>query len=198
MAKKKEQASTDAVAAPAPPPRLKIKYRTDVIPALKEKFALKNLHQVPRLAKIVVSMGVGKAIENKKRLDVAAADLGTITGQKAQIRKAKVSVASFKLREGMPIGARVTIRGDRMYEFLDRLITLAMPRVRDFRGIKRKSFDGRGNFSMGLADQLVFPEINIDKVEWHQGMNITCVITSSNDEMSYEMLTMMGMPFRQD
>jgi large subunit ribosomal protein L5 len=179
-------------------PRLATKYRSEVLQGLVERFGLKNRHQAPRLEKIVVSMGVGKAIENRKRLDAAAQDLSTICGQRAQLRKAKVSVSGFKLREGMPIGCMVTLRGQRMYEFLDRLVTLAIPRIRDFRGIKRKSFDGRGNFSMGLTDQLVFPEISIDKVEWQQGMNITCVISGGSDEMSLELLNRLGMPFRKD
>ena len=179
-------------------PRLSVKFKTEVMKGLQERFGLKNVNQVPRLEKIVVSMGVGKAIENKKRLEAAASDLTTICGQKAQIRKAKVSVSGFKLREGMAVGARVTLRGAKMWEFLDRLVTLAIPRIRDFRGIKRKSFDGRGNFSMGLSDQLVFPEISIDKVEWQQGMNITCVISGGSDEMSFELLNGLGMPFRRD
>ena len=179
-------------------PRMSVKYRTEVMKGLMDRFGLKNSHQVPRLEKVVISMGVGKAIENRKRLDAAAQDLSTICGQRSQIRKAKVSVSGFKLREGMPIGARVTLRGHRMYEFMDRLITLAITRIRDFRGIKRGSFDGRGNFSMGLSDQLVFPEISIDKVEWQQGMNITCVITGGSDEMSFELLSLLGMPFRKD
>ncbi len=179
-------------------PRLREKYFGEFAQAIREKFKLENPHRIPRLQKVVVNMGVGKAIENKKRLEAAARDLGTITGQRPQIVNAKKSVAQFKLREGWPIGCRVTLRGDRMYEFVDRLFTLAIPRIRDFRGIKRKSFDGRGNFSMGLPDQVVFPEINVDKVEWPQGMDITFVITGGSDEMSLELLKMLGMPFRKD
>ncbi len=179
-------------------PRLRERYVAEIRDALKEKFKLNNVHQVPSLQKVVVNMGVGKAIENKKRLDNAARDLGTITGQKARVVQAQRSVAGFKLREGVPIAARVTLRGDRMYEFVDRLFTLAIPRIRDFRGIKRKSFDGRGNFSMGLSDQLVFPEISVDKVEWSQGMDITFVMTGGSDAMSLELLSMLGMPFRKD
>ena len=190
--------SEQKAAVKAPAPRLSVKFKAEVMKGLQERFGLKNVNQVPRLEKIVVSMGVGKAIENKKRLEAAASDLTTICGQKAQIRKAKVSVSGFKLREGMAVGARVTLRGAKMWEFLDRLVTLAIPRIRDFRGIKRKSFDGRGNFSMGLSDQLVFPEISIDKVEWQQGMNITCVISGGSDEMSFELLNGLGMPFRRD
>ena len=186
------------VAVAAPPPRLREKFENEVAPALREKFKLANVHQIPRLQKIVVNMGVGAAIENKKRLDAAANDLASIVGQKAEIRRATRSVAGFKLREGVPIGCRVTLRGARMWEFLDRLLTLAIPRIRDFRGIKRKSFDGRGNFSMGLADQLVFPEVNLDKVEWQQGMDVTFVMSGGSDEMSLEFLTLLGMPFRKD
>lgn len=191
-----KKSATATVAAP--PPRLAAKYKGEVVKQLMERFSLTNVHEVPRLEKIVVSMGVGKAIENRKRLDAAANDMTTICGQRAQIRKAKVSVSGFKLRQDMPIGCRVTLRGGRMWEFLDRLITLAIPRIRDFRGIKRGSFDGRGNFSMGLTDQLVFPEISIDKVEWQQGMNITCVMSGGSDEMSFELLNRLGMPFRRD
>lgn len=179
-------------------PRLREKYEKEIAPALKEKFKLSNPHQIAGLQKIVVNMGVGKAIENKKRLEAAARDLGTITGQKPQVCNAKKSVAGFKVREGWPVGCRVTLRGDRMYEFMDRLFTLAIPRIRDFRGIKSKSFDGRGNFSMGLNDQIVFPEINVDKVDWTQGMDITFVITGNNDEMSYELLKQLGLPFRKN
>ena len=179
-------------------PRLKERYTTEVASALKEKFKLENVHQIPRLQKVVVNMGVGSAVDNKKRIETAARDLGIITGQKPQICRAKRSVAQFRLREGMPIGCRVTLRGDRMFEFIDRLFTLVMPRIRDFRGIKRKSFDGRGNFSMGLADQLVFPEIDVDKVETPQGMDITFVMTGGSDAMSFELLSMLGMPFRKE
>ncbi len=179
-------------------PRLLEKYEKDIRGALKEKFGLPNVHQIPRLRKIVVNMGVGEAIENKKRLDAAMEDLAIIAGQRPKMCRAKRSVAGFKLREEMPIGCKVTLRGYRMYEFLDRLISIAVPRIRDFRGIKRKSFDGRGNFSMGLSEQVVFPEINLDKVEWVQGMDITMVISGGSDEMSLEMLTQIGVPFTRD
>lgn len=179
-------------------PRLQQKFNDEIAPALTEQFKLGNVHQIPRLQKIVVSMGVGQANENKKRLDAAARDMTIVTGQKAQIRRAKRSVANFHLREGTPIGCRVTLRGARMYEFLDRMLTLALPRVRDFRGIRGKCFDGRGNFSMGLADQMVFPEIEFDKVEWQQGMNITCVVSGGSDEMSRALLVGLGVPFRKD
>lgn len=179
-------------------PRLLEKYEGEIRAALQEKFALSNVHQIPRLKKVVVNMGVGEAIENKKRLDAAMDDLAIITGQRPKLCRAKRSVAGFKLREEMPIGCKVTLRGHRMYEFLDRLISVAIPRIRDFRGIKRNSFDGRGNFSMGLAEQVVFPEINLDKVEWVQGMDITMVIGGGSDEMSQELLTLLGMPFKRD
>lgn len=189
---------SEAATAPAATPRLLEKYENDIKGALKEKFALSNIHQVPRLRKIVVNMGVGEAIENKKRLDAAMDDMAIITGQRPKLCRAKRSVAGFKLREEMPIGCKVTLRGYRMWEFLDRLISVAIPRIRDFRGIKSNSFDGRGNFSMGLAEQVVFPEINLDKVEWVQGMDITMVISGGSDEMSLALLTQIGMPFKRD
>ncbi|MEE9393780.1 MAG: 50S ribosomal protein L5 [Planctomycetota bacterium] len=179
-------------------PRLRKLYDDEILKAVSEKFKLENVHEAPHLQKIVVNMGVGKAIENKKRLEQAAADLALITGQKPQICKAKRSVAGFKLREGMPIGCRVTLRGPRMWDFLDRLLSLAMPRIRDFRGIKRSSFDGRGNFSLGIGDQLVFPEVKVDRVEHQQGMDVTIVMTGNSDAMSLELLTRLGMPFRKD
>ncbi|MAG57566.1 MAG: 50S ribosomal protein L5 [Planctomycetes bacterium] len=181
-----------------PKPRLLEKYESEIRSAVQEKFGLGNVHQIPRLRKIVVNMGVGEAIENKKRLDVAMADMAIITGQQPKLCRAKRSVAGFKLREEMPIGCKVTLRGYRMYEFLDRLVSVAIPRIRDFRGIKQNSFDGRGNFSMGLSEQVVFPEINLDKVEWVQGMDITMVISGGRDEMSLELLTLLGMPFKRD
>jgi large subunit ribosomal protein L5 len=189
---------SDAATAKAATPRLLEKYVNDIRGPLKEKFALSNVNQIPRLLKIVVNMGVGEAIENKKRLDAAMEDMAIITGQRPKLCRAKRSVAGFKLREEMPIGCKVTIRGCRMWEFLDRLISVAIPRIRDFRGIKPNSFDGRGNFSMGLAEQVVFPEINLDKVEWVQGMDITMVISGGSDEMSLELLTQVGMPFKRD
>lgn len=176
--------------------RMKDTYKNEVVPHLKEKFGLKNLHQVPRLEKIVVSMGVGEAIAEKKRLDAALSDLATITGQKPKVCKAKKSVSQFRLREGMSIGCMVTLRRDRMWEFLDRLISITLPRVRDFRGVSEKAFDGRGNYNMGLPDQSVFPEVNLDRIDFMQGMNITMVISNSTDEMSRELLTKLGMPFR--
>jgi large subunit ribosomal protein L5 len=178
-------------------PRLLEQYTGEVAPKIKAHFKYSNVHQIPRIEKIVVSMGVGKALENGKRLDAAVRDLATIAGQQPVITRARKSVSSFKLRKDQSIGCMVTLRGDRMYEFLDRLISITIPRIRDFRGLGRKSFDGRGNFSMGLTDQYVFPEINIDKVEFTQGMNITIVIRNSSDEESHYLLSSFGMPFRR-
>jgi large subunit ribosomal protein L5 len=178
-------------------PRLETRYRGEAVPALMKKFSLKNVHQVPRIKKVVLNMGVGKAIDNKKRLEEAVQHLAAIAGQKPVITKAKVSVAGFRLREGMPIGCKVDLRDARMWEFLDRLISLAIPRIRDFRGIKSDSFDGRGNFSLGLAEESVFPEINMDKAEFTQGLDVTIVITGGSDPMSLELLSVLGMPFRK-
>jgi large subunit ribosomal protein L5 len=179
-------------------PRLETRYREEVVPALMKKFKLKNVHQVPRIKKVVLNMGVGKAIDNKKRLEEAVQHLAAISGQKPVITKAKTSVAGFRLREGMPIGCKVDLRDARMWEFLDRLISLAIPRIRDFRGIKANSFDGRGNFSLGLAEQSVFPEVNMDKAEFSQGLDVTVVISGGNDQLSSELLTLLGMPFRKN
>jgi large subunit ribosomal protein L5 len=184
--------------APAERPRLEVRYRTEVVPALMKKFSLKNVHQVPRLKKVVLNMGVGKAIDNKKRLEEAVQHLTAISGQRPVITKAKNSVAGFRLREGMPIGCKVDLRDARMWEFLDRLISLAIPRIRDFRGIKANSFDGRGNFSVGLAEESVFPEVNMDKAEFSQGLDVTVVISGGNDQMSSELLSALGMPFRKN
>lgn len=178
-------------------PRLKTRYLDEVRDRLRTKYTLANVHQIPRLEKVVVNMGVGEAVENKKRVDAVMADLAAITGQKPKLCKARRSVAAFKLREGMPIGCKVDLRGDRMFEFLDRLISLALPRVRDFRGVPRNAFDGRGNYSMGLQEQTVFTEINLDKVEHTQGMDITIVMTGGNDAMSFDLLKELGMPFKQ-
>ncbi|MEJ5186721.1 MAG: 50S ribosomal protein L5 [Candidatus Geothermincolales bacterium] len=177
-------------------PRLKEKYRKEIIPAMKERFGYRNDMQVPRLEKIVVNMGVGEGAHDPKAIDAAMRDLALITGQKPKLCRAKRSVAGFKLRTGMSVGCKVTLRGDRMYEFLDRLITLAIPRVRDFRGLNPKSFDGRGNFTMGLDEQLVFPEIDYDEVERIQGMDITIVTTAETDEEGRELLRLFGMPFK--
>ncbi len=177
-------------------PRLKEKYKKEIKSALKEKLNLKNIMEVPKLEKIVVNMGIGEATQNIKALDAAAADLKTITGQAPVIRRAKKSISSFRLRKGMPIGLSVTLRGDRMYEFLDRLISIVIPRIRDFRGISRKAFDGRGNYTLGLKDQLVFPEIDYNKVDKNRGMNITIVTTAKDDKSAFALLEMFGMPFR--
>ncbi len=177
-------------------PRLKEKYEKEIKLALKEKLNLKNIMQVPKLEKIVVNMGVGEATQNIKALDAAADDLKTITGQAPVVRRAKKSISSFRLRKGMPVGLSVTLRGDRMYEFLDRLISIVIPRIRDFRGVSPRSFDGRGNYTLGLKDQLVFPEIDYNKVDKNRGMNITIVTTAKDDKSAYALLEMLGMPFR--
>lgn len=177
--------------------RLKEKYQQEIVPALKQEFGVGNPFAVPRLVKIVVSAGLGKAIAERKRLDTAIDELSKITGQKALVCRAKKSVSNFKLRQGMEIGAKVTLRGRRMYEFLDRLIAVVIPRVRDFRGLSPNSFDGRGNYNLGLAEQTVFPEIDADKVEFTQGMNVTLVTDAGNDERARRLLQLMGMPFRE-
>ena len=175
--------------------RLKEFYAKEVAPALMKKFSYKSVMQIPKLDKIVVNVGAGEAKDNAKAIDAIVKDLGIITGQKALVCRARKSVANFKLREGMPIGAKVTLRGERMYEFLDRLFNVALPRVRDFRGINADSFDGRGNYSMGLKEQLIFPEIDYDKVDKVRGMDITFVTTAATDEEARELLTLMGAPF---
>lgn len=175
--------------------RLKEYYAKEVAPALMKKFSYKSVMQIPKLDKIVVNVGAGEVKDNPKAMDAIVSDLGQITGQKAMICKARKSVANFKLREGMPIGAKVTLRGERMYEFLDRLFNVALPRVRDFRGINPNSFDGRGNYSMGLKEQLIFPEIDYDKIDKVRGMDICFVTTAKTDEEARELLTLMGAPF---
>ncbi len=177
--------------------RLKEKYAKEITPALSKEFAYKNPMSIPKLEKIVINMGLGEAIQNAKVLDAAASDLGTIAGQKPVITKAKKSIAAFKLREGMSIGATVTLRGDRMYEFLDRFMNIALPRVRDFRGVSPKSFDGRGNYTIGLRDQLIFPEIDFGKIDKARGMNVCIVTTAKTDEEARSLLRHLGMPFRQ-
>ena len=176
-------------------PRLKDTYKTEIVPAMMQKFSYKNINQVPRLEKIVINMGLGEAKDNPKALDSAVEDLTVIAGQKPVVTTAKKSVANFKVREGMKIGAKVTLRGDRMYEFIDKMISIAIPRVRDFRGLSPKSFDGRGNFAMGFKEELVFPEIEYDKVDAIRGMDIIVVTTAQTDEEARELLTQMGMPF---
>ncbi len=176
-------------------PRLLKKYREEIVPGLQKKFNYKNIMQVPKLEKIVLNMGVGEAIENSKFLDMAMEEMMVVSGQRPAITKAKKSISNFKLRAGMPVGCFVTLRGWRMYEFLDRLINVAIPRVRDFRGLSDRSMDGRGNFNLGLKEQIVFPEINYDKIEKIRGMNITIVTTAKTDEEGFELLTAFGMPF---
>lgn len=176
--------------------RLKEKLENEAKPALMQRFGYSNVMQVPTMEKIVVNMGVGDAVAEPKALDGAVADLMAITGQKPVITKAKKSVAAFKIRTGMTIGAKVTLRGERMYDFLDKLINVSLPRIRDFRGLSPKSFDGRGNYSLGLREQLVFPEINYDKIDKVRGMDITIVTTAQTDEEAFELLRALGMPFR--
>ena len=175
--------------------RLRELYKTEAIPALTKQFGYKNVMAVPKMVKINVNMGLGEAIANAKILDVAAEELAAITGQHPVVTKAKKSIAAFKLRQGMPIGVTVTLRGDRMYEFFDRLVNIALPRVRDFRGVSPRSFDGRGNYTLGLRDQLIFPEIDYGKADKARGMNITIVTTAKTDDEAYELLRIMGMPF---
>ena len=178
--------------------RLREKYDTDVRKKLIEKFGYGNVHQVPKLEKVVINMSVGEAITNSKILDTAVKELETISGQKVVITKAKKSIAAFKLREGMSIGAKVTLRGERMYVFLDKLFNIVLPRIRDFRGLNRKSFDGRGNYNLGLREQIVFPEINFDRVDKMRGMDIVIVTTAKTDEEATEFLTQMGLPLQKE
>jgi Ribosomal protein L5 len=176
-------------------PRLKEKYRSEVVPGMKEKFSYKNLNQVPRLEKIVINMGVGEAKDNPKSLEGAITDMTIISGQKPVTITAKKSVANFKLREGMPNGVKVTLRGDRMYYFVDKLINIALPRVRDFHGVSDKSFDGRGNYALGIKEQLIFPEIDYDTIDKLRGMDVIFVTTAKTDEEARELLSQLGMPF---
>jgi len=178
-------------------PRLKDKYINEAVPALMKKFSYGNVMQVPRLHKVVINMGMGDVKDNPKSMDVAVKILASIAGQRPVITKARKSVANFKVREGMKVGAKVTLRGKRMYEFLDKLMNVALPRVRDFRGVSDKSFDGRGNFAMGLKEQLVFPEVNYDDIDKTRGMDIIVVTTANTDEEAKELLDILGMPFRQ-
>ncbi len=191
-------ATAEAKEVPAPTPRLLDRYKKEILPALAKKYGRDNPHALPKLMKISLNMGVGKALQDKERMKLSAEQLGLIAGQKPQVMKAKVAVSGFRLREGNEIGCRVTLRGKRMYEFLDRLINVALPRIRDFRGVNPKSFDGNGNYSMGLTEQLVFPEIDPDKVTFTQGMDITFVTSTRNDDESRELLRLFGMPFRED
>jgi len=205
-----QQAKKGAAAAPAAavakerpkgtgetPPRLKELFRKTVVQAVMKERGFANPYQVPRLEKVVINMGVGEGRENAKILDFATADLQAIAGQRPVVTRAKKSIANFKLRQNMPIGAAVTLRGDRMYEFLDRLVSVVLPRVRDFRGVSTRSFDGRGNYTMGLRDQLIFPEISYEKVDKIRGMNVTIVTTARTDDEARELLKQLGMPFRQ-
>ncbi|AKP45536.1 MULTISPECIES: 50S ribosomal protein L5 [Bacillus] len=177
--------------------RLKEKYLKEITPALMKKFNYKSVMQVPKIEKVVVNMGVGDAVQNAKALDNAVEELSLITGQKPLVTRAKKSIAGFRLREGMPIGAKVTLRGERMYEFLDKLISVSLPRVRDFRGVSKKAFDGRGNYTLGIKEQLIFPEIDYDKVSKVRGMDIVIVTTANTDEEARELLTEFGMPFQK-
>ncbi|TXL58060.1 50S ribosomal protein L5 [Aeromicrobium terrae] len=179
-------------------PRLKTRYREEILPALREEFSYANVMQVPGLTKIVVNMGVGEAARDGKLIEGALRDLTAITGQKPQVTKARKSIAQFKLREGMPIGAHVTLRGDRMWEFLDRLLTLALPRIRDFRGLSPRQFDGRGNYTFGLTEQVMFHEINQDQVDRSRGMDITVVTSATNDDEGRALLKQLGFPFKEN
>ena len=178
--------------------RLKDRYDEEIAPALKERFGIENPMRIPRLEKIVVNMGVGEASQNSRALDGAIEDLAKITGQKAQMRRARKSIAGFKIREGMPVGARVTLRSERMWEFLDRLVSVALPRVRDFRGINPNAFDGHGNYALGLREQLIFPEISYDAIDASRGLDVAVVTTTESDEEARELLRLLGMPFRDN
>jgi large subunit ribosomal protein L5 len=188
---------TKSTASAPEPPRFKVRYKAEIAPALRKQFSYKNVMQVPRLQKIVLNMGLGEAVQNPKIIESAVAEIAMITGQKPVITRSKKAIANFKLRAGLPIGAMVTLRADRMWEFLDRLITFALPRVRDFKGISPKAFDGRGNYSLGMKEQIVFPEIDYDKVDKIKGMNISFVTTAKTDEEGKALLAAFGMPFRQ-
>jgi large subunit ribosomal protein L5 len=195
---KKAAAESAEPQGPPPPPRLRDRYRQEVLPSLSEKFGRANRMALPRMEKIVVNMGVGSATQEKKHLETAAEAMGLITGQKPIITKSRKAISAFRLREDMPIGCKVTLRGRKMYEFLDRLVSIVLPRVRDFRGINRKAFDGQGSYSLGLSEQLVFPELNPDKFTRVQGMNITIVVRNASDDESRELLTQLGLPFQAE
>lgn len=199
MAKKtkKENTASEVVMEEKIPARLFEKYKDEIVPKLMKQFSYKNIMQVPKIEKIVVNMGVGGAAQDSKLIEEAVKELETITGQKSSVRIAKKSISNFKLREGMKIGAKVTLRRDNMYEFLDRIIAVALPRVRDFRGIPDKSFDGRGNYTLGIKEQFIFPEINVDKVNRVIGMDITFVTSANTDKEAYELLLAFGMPFKK-
>lgn len=206
MAKKEKKKGGSAAKAsnvvygahePGPPPRMKLHYENEVVDRLVKRFEYKNKHQIPQLEKIVLNMGVGDALGNIRFLDAAVEDLAIISGQKPVVRRAKKSIASFKLRTGNPIGTSVTLRGTRMFEFMDRLISIAIPRIRDFRGLSPKGFDGRGNYNFGIKEQIIFPEIRYDKVEKIRGLNVTMVTTAPTDDEGHELLKAMRMPFRE-
>ncbi len=190
--------TTEATTGTRVPPRLQTKYREEILPAIHQQFGYANVMQVPGLTKIVVNMGVGEAARDSKLIEGAVKDLTAITGQKPQVTKARKSIAQFKLREGMPIGAHVTLRGDRMWEFLDRLLTLALPRIRDFRGLSDRQFDGRGNYTFGLTEQVMFHEINQDNVDRSRGMDITVVTTATSDDEGRALLKQLGFPFKEN
>ena len=192
------QSTSETTSPTSEIPRLKARYREEIIPALRSEFEIANIMQVPGLTKIVVNMGVGEAARDSKLIEGAIRDLTAITGQKPAVTKARKSIAQFKLREGMPIGAHVTLRGDRMWEFLDRLLSLALPRIRDFRGLSPKQFDGRGNYTFGLTEQVMFHEINQDKIDRSRGMDITIVTTATNDDEGRALLKQLGFPFKEN
>jgi len=194
--KGKEDAKAAEPTRPAAPPRLREKYKADVAPALVKRFGYGNPMQIPRITKVVVNMGLGAAVSNPKLIDSAVSEMSEITGQKPVVARAKKAISNYKLRAGMPIGVSVTLRRERMWEFLDRLISLALPRVRDFKGISSKGFDGRGNYTLGLREQIIFPEINYDKIDTIKGMNVTIVTTAKTDEEGRALLAELGMPFR--
>ena len=178
-------------------PRLKERYQSEIVPAMREQFGYKNVMQVPKVTKVTLNMGIGEGIHDAKVLEEAALQLGQIAGQKAQLRRARKSVANFKLRTGMPVGLRVTLRGDRMYEMLDRLMSIALPRIRDFRGVAPSSFDGRGNFNLGIKEQIIFPEIDYDKIDKIRGLDVSIATTAKTDDEGRALLKLMGMPFRE-
>ena len=192
-----EPATSNGAAVPRPAPRLRERYRSEIAPAMREEFSYANVMQIPTLTKIVVNMGVGEAARDAKLIEGAVRDLTVITGQKPAIARARKSIAQFKLREGMPIGAHVTLRGDRMWEFADRLLSLALPRIRDFRGLSDRQFDGRGNYTFGLVEQLMFHEIDADQVDRQRGMDVTVVTTATNDEEGRALLRRLGFPFKE-
>jgi len=198
MSETTQQDAAVTEASGAPMPRLKARYRSDVAPALREQFGFANVMQVPGLVKVVVNMGVGDAARDSKLIDGAVRDLTTITGQKPQVTKARKSIAQFKLREGMPIGCHTTLRGDRMWEFVDRLLSLALPRIRDFRGLSPKQFDGRGNYTFGLTEQSMFHEIDQDRIDRVRGMDVTVVTTARTDDEGRALLRQLGFPFKED